>query len=523
MSAEKATPQRRVVLISIDGWGLSDDDKGNAIKEANPPVMSQFLKPDCKWLHAQLDASGHAVGLPKGLMGNSEVGHLTMGAGRVQFQDLERINAAIEDGTFKTNEELHRAMGRAKSLSAKLHLLGLVSDGGVHSHINHLFALLELAKQLGVPKTYVHFFADGRDTPPASAVKYIEQLQAFIKQLGYGKIATVMGRYYAMDRDKRWERTQIAYEGLTLGKGEDTTPDKLIDTVKARYEAKETDEFLKPIIVDKEGMVEDNDTMIFFNFRSDRMRQIVENFAFELKFDSPKRQNVAVYQFTQYNPAWTGKLPIVFPPQSMDNVLAEWISKQGLKQFHTAETEKYAHVTFFFNGGREIQFEGEDRVLVPSPKVPTYDLKPEMSVQEVATEVIKAIESGKYPFIMCNFAPPDMVGHTGVFDATVKAVRATDHAVGRVLEAALKHNYVLVVTADHGNAEEMIDEHDRPKTAHTTRLVPLNIAWPDSMPFPFKLARQRGGLSDVAPTVLHIMGLPIPKEMTGKSMLESTA
>lgn len=519
---ESVKAQRRVVLISIDGWGLSNDDKGNAIKKAQPAVMSQFEKPDSKWIHGQLDASGHAVGLPKGLMGNSEVGHLTMGAGRVQFQDLERINASIEDGSFVTNEVLVGAINRAKG-NGRLHLLGLVSDGGVHSHITHLFALLELAKQMGVPKTFVHFFADGRDTPPASAITYIEQLQAFMAKINYGVIASVTGRYYAMDRDKRWERIQIAYEGITLGKGEASSSADLVKTVKARYEAKETDEFLKPIIADTDGVLGDGDTMVFCNFRSDRMREIVECFAIEPKFETTKRADVAVYQFTQYNPAWAGRLPVVFAPQSMDNVLAEWISKQGIKQFHTAETEKYAHVTFFFNGGREVVFDGEERAMVPSPKVPTYDLKPEMSCAAVADEMIKAIESGNFPFIMCNFAPPDMVGHTGVFDATVEAVKHTDVAIGRVLDAAMKHNYVLVITSDHGNAEEMIDEHDRPKTAHTTRLVPLNIAWPLGTAFPFKLARKQGGLADVAPTVLHIMGLPIPKEMTGKSMLEATA
>jgi 2,3-bisphosphoglycerate-independent phosphoglycerate mutase len=509
----------RCVLISIDGWGLTDKKDGDATVVANIPCMRRLLNGgEGETVFARLDASGLAVGLPPGVMGNSEVGHLTMGAGRVDFQDLVRINLSIEQKTLGSNETLVATFERARKGNGRLHLLGLVSDGGVHSHISHVKALLAEAAKAGVPKCFVHFFADGRDTPPKSATTYLADLLSFLRQARYGSLATVMGRFYAMDRDKRWERTKEAYEALVGGKGEATTAEQVVAAVEKRYAADESDEFLKPLIVDKDGIIRESDTLIFFDFRADRMRQIVETLGVKPPFavDTPLPANLGVVQMTQYNKDFP--LPVIFKPQVMDNVLAEWLSKQGLRQFHTAETEKYAHVTFFFNGGREKAFDNEDRVLVPSPKVATYDLKPEMSVAAVGVEVCKAIESGTYPFVMCNLAPPDMVGHTGVFDATVKACEATDVVIERIVATCAKHGYTLVITADHGNCEDMIDEDGRPKTSHSTNLVPLLIVNDKGV----RLVRKEGGLSDVAPTVLTIMGLPVPKEMTGKSMVEAT-
>jgi len=515
----------KVVLVSIDGWGISSNKLGNAIANAKTPVMDSFetktVAKDDKRMHAQLDASGLAVGLPRGLMGNSEVGHLTMGAGRVQFQDLVRINLALENKDFfSENEIMRNTFERAKNGNKRIHFLGLVSDGGVHSHIEHLFQFLKGARAAGVPEAYVHFFADGRDTAPTSAVQYIEQLQTFLKSENYGSLATVVGRYYAMDRDQRWDRIKVAYEAVLGGVGEAVTDAGLIDAVKKRYENKENDEFLMPFIVNPQGVIQDDDTLVFIDFRSDRMREIVQCVGLKPAFETDiHRKNLGISIMTQYNAKW--QFPIIFPAQSMDNVLAEWISKQGLSQFHIAETEKYAHVTFFFNGGREAAFANEERQMVPSPKVATYDLQPYMSAAQVGVGMADAIATGKYPFLMCNFAPPDMVGHTGVYDAAVTACEATDAAIGVILEACQKHGYVLVITADHGNAEEMLDENGKPKTSHTTNLVPLNICGPEMLPFEWE--RSVGGLADVAPTVLHLMGLSIPSDMTGKSMLKSTA
>jgi len=467
------------------------------------------------------DASGLAVGLPEGVMGNSEVGHLTIGAGRQEFQDLVRINKSIKEGKFGKIENLLKAFENAKKTD-RIHFLGLVSDGAVHSHQEHLYKLLEEAKKANIKNAYVHFFADGRDTPPQSSTIYVESLLKVMKELNYGKIATLMGRYYAMDRDKRWERIKIAYDGLTKGEGLAIDgEDQIIDTILQKYNEGENDEFLQPIIVNKEGLIGDNETLFFFDFRSDRMREIFEAFYAETKpFQNSKvLKNNYLVQMTQYNS--TFKTPIIFPQQKMDNVLAEWLSKKKFLQYHTAETEKYAHVTFFFNGGIERQFEGEDRKLIPSPKVATYDLKPEMSVSLVADSIIEALESDKgYSFVMCNLAPPDMVGHTGVYKATVIACEETDIAIGRIWEACKKNKFILVITADHGNAEEMFEGGDslKPKTSHTTNFVPFIIARYDGQKVEFN--REKAELGDVAPTILDLMGLEIPEDMTGTSVLK---
>lgn len=497
----------KVVLIVIDGWGISSEKKGNAIYQANTPWMDSFQE---QFPFAILEASGLAVGLPDGLMGNSEVGHLNIGAGRIVYQDLVRINLAIENGSFFRNKELIKALENAKHGTGRIHFLGLVSDGGVHSHVNHLLALLDAAKAHGVPKAFVHAFTDGRDTSPTSGVKYIEQVLNHLKKIDYGSIATIIGRYYAMDRDKRWERTKIAFEAMTTGKGEVSV--NPLDTIRKRYEHGETDEFLKPIILDSDGLIQDRDTLVFFDFRADRMRQIVESFAFTPPFETSYHpKNVYIVTMTEYKKEYP--FPVLYPPETLVNVLAEWLAKHDLQQFHTAETEKYAHVTFFFNGGREEPFAGEDRVLVPSPKVPTYDLKPDMSLQGVKEQVISAMKKN-YPFILCNLAPPDMVGHTGVLEAAISAVEATDATIGEIFQACEKNGYLLVITADHGNAEKMIDENGRPHTAHTTSPVPFIVTSKD-----VQFTRNKGILADVAPTILDLMGLVKPKEMEGKSFI----
>ncbi|XP_070540000.1 2,3-bisphosphoglycerate-independent phosphoglycerate mutase-like [Ptychodera flava] len=502
----------KVCLIVIDGWGVSDVVEGNAILNAETPVMDTLFEENA----VTLDASGLAVGLPAGLMGNSEVGHTTIGIGRIIYQDIVRINQSIEDKSIFSNKTLVDACSRAKSGNGRLHFLGLVSDGGVHSHIDHLLTMIDVVKQQAVPKCYVQFFSDGRDTRPTSGVTYVQQVLDYLKAGNYGELATVVGRYYAMDRDKRYERIKVAYEALTKGTGEKTTPDQVIEVIKKRYalEPTETDEFLKPIIVNEEGRVKDGDTLIFIDFRADRMREIVESFGLKRHFDTdviPKDLHISI--MAQYKVDWP--FPMLFPPQQPDNVLGEWIAKKGLAQFHCAETEKYAHVTFFFNGGREAAFEKEDRSMVPSPKVPTYDQLPEMSSAGVADEMVRAIGSGQYPFVMCNFAPPDMVGHTGQYEPAVKACEATDIAIGRIHDACEEHGYVLLITADHGNAEKMLSEKGGPHTAHTTFRVPFIMTGSHK----FKTGGDPG-LSDVAPTVLDLMGLDIPPDMTGQSLLQ---
>lgn len=512
---------QKAVLIVIDGWGLPSEKspkEGDAILAAETPVMDEFKRPGSEITqgYTEIDASSLAVGLPEGLMGNSEVGHLNIGAGRVVWQDVVRIDQTIKKGELKDVENIQKSFQRAKNGNGRLHFLGLVSDGGVHSHINHLLALLKLAKEVGVPQVFIHFFGDGRDTDPKSGAGHLENLLKQTKEIGLGEIATVVGRYYAMDRDKRWDRVEVALKGLVQGEGEKS--EDPLATVKARYEQGETDEFLKPIIVGgDERRIKDDDTLFFFNYRSDRVREITQllgDFDRSPKPDFPYPKNISLTNMTQYNPKYT--FPVAFPPQKMGNVLAEWLGKQGVTQCHIAETEKYAHVTFFFNGGVEKQFENEHRDMIPSPRVATYDLQPTMSAMGVAEKVCERIQEGKFEFIMNNFAPPDMVGHTGVYEAAIKGVAETDKAIGKIYKQCVKSGYTLFITADHGNAEEMLNEEGKPKTSHTTNKVPFVMA---NAPKNFSLKKTDGVLGDVAPTVLAVMGLSQPEEMTSHSLL----
>lgn len=511
---------KKACLVVIDGWGINPDKDvpGDAIRDAETPVMDS-LERDHSF--TTLAAHGRAVGLPAGLMGNSEVGHLNIGAGRVVYQDIVRIDVALEEKQFGQNETIKAAFDNAKAKTGRLHFCGLVSDGGVHAHIKHLVGLLEAAKEAGVPHSYVHFFADGRDTNPRSTTQYLKELQtAMNEELKYGELATIVGRYFAMDRDKRWERVQIAFDAMTLGKGEAVEEDS-IKTVEQRYAKDETDEFLKPIIVNKDGMVKKGDTMFFFDFRSDRMREITQSFGVKpMPFDSALPEDLYIATMTQYKSDFP--FPTAFPPQKMTDVLAAWLAKQGKSQVHVAETEKYAHVTFFFNGGTEAQFQGEERDLIPSPKVATYDLQPEMSAEAVGDKMAEELSKEKYDFVMCNFAPPDMVGHTGIYEAAVKANAATDKAIGVIFEACKKHGYTLFVTADHGNAEKMLsDDGQSPHTAHTCSRVPFMMAGADKEHGGFVENKDgKHALCDVAPTILKFMGLDVPEHMTGNSLLE---
>ncbi len=495
-------PGKPVVLMIIDGMGFSLKDYDNAVLHAKTPNLDYLGE---NYSFTLLQAACGGVGLPPGQQGNSEVGHMNLGAGRIVYQDIVRIDLAIEDGSFFENPVLKNAMLEAKKRGSKLHLIGLVSDGGVHSHINHLKALLRMANKLGVDKVYVHAFTDGRDTSPTAGAGYIHDLINFMKTLGTGKLATIVGRYYAMDRDQRWDRTEKAYDLLVLGKGK-YTDDPVREMMERYASGKETDEFLTPILVDKNGIIEDNDVIIFFNFRADRARQLTRAIAlkdapFDLKKDL---SNIYFVTMTEYDADFN--LPVAFPPEQPENTLPDVVSKNGFKQFHTAETEKYAHVTFFFNGGREEPVPGEDRLMIPSPKVATYDLKPEMSTFEIADAVVEAINKKQYAFILCNIAAPDMVGHTGKLKETVIAVESADKAVGMMYNAAKKNGYILIVTSDHGNSEQLKTPDGKPHTAHTTNPVPFFITIKDA-----KL--KKGILGNVAPTVLEVMGLEKPKEM----------
>lgn len=499
----------------LDGWGLSEPGPGNAIYLARTPNMDYFME---KYASATLRCSGEAVGLPEGQMGNSEVGHLNLGAGRVVYQDFTRINLAIRNGSFFQNKELNRAFEKAETRGGTVHLMGLVSDGGVHSHIEHIYALLELARRRNYEKVAVHAFLDGRDTPPKSAAVYLSQLQKMIDKLQTGCIATVMGRYYAMDRDKRWDRTRLAYDALVYGEGR-RAPDALT-AVKQAYEDGETDEFVRPTIIEpfERLRVKTGDSIIFFNFRPDRARQLTRAFTDQTfqefdRGDSPPE--VCFVCFTEYDR--TFQLPVAFPPEKLKNLLTDVLADNGLRQLRIAETEKYAHVTFFFNGGEEEPRPMEDRILIPSPRVPTYDMKPEMSAYEVTETLIEKIYANIYDFILVNYANPDMVGHTGSKEAAIKAVEAVDECAGKVVEAVLKQGGEVIITADHGNADRMIEEGTKPHTAHTTSRVPFiyisDIRYPQ--------LREEGILADVAPTILHALGLTQPAEMTGKSMVLS--
>ena len=501
------------MLMILDGFGLNARSEGNAIAQAETPALDQIF---ATYPGTKLDACGLAVGLPEGQMGNSEVGHLNIGAGRIVYQELTRITKSIEDGDFFANNALLSAIDHVKKHDSTLHLLGLLSDGGVHSHISHLFALLDLAKKEGLTKVLVHCFLDGRDVPPRCAGQYIEALQNHMNQIGLGEIAVISGRYYAMDRDKRWERVEKAYDAMTLGQGfaafDAATGCAAVD---AAYLRDENDEFVQPTATGA-GVVNDNDAMIMFNFRPDRAREITRAFV-DGDFDGFERkkviENLKYVCMTQYD-ATMPNVDIAFPPQTLENTFGDYISSKGLKQLRIAETEKYAHVTFFFNGGVEAPAEGEDRILVPSPKVATYDLQPEMSAYEVTEKVLEQIDADKYDCIVLNFANADMVGHTGIMEAAVAAIEALNACVPKIVDAVLAKGGQILLTADHGNADCMFDEDGNTVTAHSLNQVPLvHIA-----ENPVKLA-EGGKLADLAPTLLDLMGLEIPEEMTGRSLV----
>ncbi|WP_018953651.1 2,3-bisphosphoglycerate-independent phosphoglycerate mutase [Thioalkalivibrio sulfidiphilus] len=510
MSEDHKTPRCPTLLIIMDGVGINPSKINNAVAEARTPRLDEYFSTH---VHTTLDACGRAVGLPDGQMGNSEVGHLTLGCGSVVRQDLVRIDDAIADGSFFENPALNGAAQAAKAAGRPLHLLGLVSDGGVHSHVRHLQALIQLCQRLEV-KPLVHMITDGRDTAPKCAANYLDELEPLLAEAG-GRIATVSGRYYAMDRDKRWDRTKKAFDALVHGDGERAA--SAAAAIESAYAAGETDEFIKPRVIDPEGMLRPGDALVFFNFRNDRPRQMAAALGMD-EFDGFDRGDfkpVSVTCLTEYDPRFLS--PIGFPPERPSITLGEVISTAGIRQFHCAETEKYAHVTFFFNGGKEEPFAGEDRVMVPSPPVATYDEQPEMSAREVADETIKAIESGQYGFIVVNFANGDMVGHTAVREAVIKAVEALDAQVGRVLDAAKAKGFSVLLTADHGNCDEMVDPvTGEPHTQHTMYPVPLLLIDRDR----WRLTTG-GGLSGIAPTVLQLMGLPQPKAMRSKSLLLS--
>ena len=505
----------------MDGFGINNEVVGNAIKAAGTPNLDALIK---EYSYTEIGASGLDVGLPDGQMGNSEVGHTNIGAGRVVYQELTRITKEIKEGTFFENEEFLKAIENCKKNDSALHFFGLLSPGGVHSHIEHLFALCELAKKNGLTRVYIHGFLDGRDVPPASAADYIAETNAKLKEIGVGKIATVMGRFYAMDRDNRWDRVEKAYNALVLGEG--VLCDNAEDAVHASYLVKDedgkflTDEFVLPTVVNGTERISSGDSVIFFNFRPDRAREITRTFV-DPEFAGFERKggmlDVCYVCFTRYD-ATIPNVLIAFKPQSLDNTLGEYLAKKGKTQLRIAETEKYAHVTFFFNGGREVLFDGEDRILVNSPKVSTYDLKPEMSAYEVCDKAVEAIQSGKYDVIILNFANCDMVGHTGVFEAAVKAVKTVDECVGRVVDAILATGGKAMITADHGNADKMLDSDGTTAfTAHTTNPVPFILVDPENKKTPLVLD---GKLADLSPTLLALMGEEQPIEMTGKSLIK---
>ena len=498
-----------LAIIIMDGFGISPIVEGNAIAKAHKPNLERFWK---NYPTTTLAASGLAVGLPRGQMGNSEVGHLNIGGGRIVYQDYTRISLAALQGTMAENEVLLQAMQKAKG--ARLHLIGLLSDGGVHSHNTHLYALLQMAAKMGLEKVYVHAVLDGRDVPPRSALGYLQELETKFQQIGTGKVATVSGRYYTMDRDKRWERVEKAYRCLTNGEGQRAATAR--DAVENGYLRGENDEFLLPTLVDENGRVRDGDSIIFFNFRPDRAREITRAFVdTDFQGFAVKPMRVFYTCMTQYDA--TLNAPIAFPSQNLEDTLGQVISRSCLHQLRIAETEKYAHVTYFFNGGKEEPNPGEDRALIPSPKVATYDLLPEMSAFLVRDEVIGRIESGKYDLIVLNFANPDMVGHTGIFEAAVQAVEVVDGCVGAVVDEILRKGGAVLLTADHGNAEKMIDlTTGQPHTAHTTNPVPFTLIINDGQKYSL---RQDGILADIAPTALELLHIPQPKAMDGKSLI----
>ncbi|MBQ4082494.1 MAG: 2,3-bisphosphoglycerate-independent phosphoglycerate mutase [Clostridia bacterium] len=508
--------KKPVVLTIMDGFGFNSVTEGNAIAAAKTPRLDTIF---ATYPVTQIGASGMDVGLPDGQMGNSEVGHTNLGAGRVVYQELTRITKSAQDGDMLKNEALCAAMANCAAKGSALHLMGLLSDGGVHSHIEHLYALVEMAKQKGLSKVYIHALLDGRDVPPASAADFIDACNQKLAEIGVGKIATVMGRFYGMDRDNRWDRVEKAWRALVLGEGVET--DDAAAAVRASYETVDadgknvTDEFVLPTVVKGTARIQSGDSVIFFNFRPDRAREITRTFvddAFDGFVREGGKPEVFYVCMTQYD-ASMPNVEVAYKPQSLNNTLGEYLAAQGKTQLRIAETEKYAHVTFFFNGGREVEFAGEDRILVASPKVATYDLQPEMSAVEVCDKVVDAILSGKYDVIILNFANCDMVGHTGFFDAAVKAVETVDTCVGRVQDAVLKMDGVMLLTADHGNADCMLDTDGTPFTAHTTNPVPFAVIGKECA------LREGGKLCDVSPTILKLLELEQPAEMTGTSII----
>ena len=506
-------------LIIMDGFGIAEKSKGNAITLAGTPHIKALAE---KYPHTQLGASGMNVGLPDGQMGNSEVGHLNMGAGRIVYQELTRITKAIRDGEFFENPALLKAINNAKNQNKALHIMGLVSNGGVHSHNTHLYALLDLAKRHNLEKVYVHCFMDGRDVSPTSGIDFIRELQQIMAEKGVGEIATITGRYYAMDRDFAWDRNKKAYDMMTVGEG--LKFDDPVQCMQDSYDRGVTDEFVLPSVICKNGnpvgLVEKGDSMIFFNFRPDRARQITRSFIYE-DFNNFSREtgwlNPVYVAFTQYDVNFNDYLDVAFKPTSMNNTFGEYVSRLGYKQLRIAETQKYAHVTFFFNGGVEKPNDGEDRILIPSPDVPTFDLKPSMSACEVTEEAIKQIKSGKYDVMILNYANCDMVGHTGIIPAAVEAVCTVDDCVAKLISAIREIGGMAIVTADHGNADEMLDEEGNVFTAHSTNPVPFILVDDD---YVGKELRSDGVLADVIPTLLSVMGEKIPEEMTGKTLIK---
>ena len=506
--------KKPIMLMILDGFGTNENKDGNAVELANTPNIDKLMK---KYPTATGYTSGLSVGLPEGQMGNSEVGHTNIGAGRIVYQELTRITKSIEDGNFFSIPEFIEAIENCKKNNSKLHIMGLVSDGGVHSHIRHLYGLLEMAKRRDFENVYVHCFLDGRDTPPSSADGYIADLEEKMREKGVGKIASLSGRFYSMDRDKRWERVQKCYDALVNGKG--NKAGSAIKAIESSYQKEVFDEFVEPTIICNGetpiAQIEDNDSVIFFNFRPDRAREITRALV-DKEFDGfeTKPLNLYFVCFTNYDET-ISNVNIAFKKEPLVNTFGEVISKEGLTQLRIAETEKYAHVTFFFNGGEEKQYPGEERILVPSPKVETYDRKPEMSAYEVTDKVVEAIKSEKYNCIILNFANPDMVGHTGNLEAAIKAVEAVDECVGKVVEAMLEKDGTVLITADHGNAEQMIDyKTGEPHTAHTTNPVPLILVSNEG-----KYKINSGKLADLAPTLLELLGIEQPEEMTGESLL----
>ncbi len=502
--------KKPVALIIMDGFGYNPDDYGNAIRAAKKPNLDKYMKGP----HTIIGASGLDVGLPDGQMGNSEVGHTNIGAGRIVYQMLVKISKSIKDGDFFENKALLDAMKNCKEKNSSLHLMGLLSPGGVHSHMEHLYGLLEMAKKNGLDKVYVHAFLDGRDVPPSSAAEYMEEAVAEINKIGVGSVATISGRFYAMDRDNAWDRVEKAYNALVFGEGvQETDP---VEAIRNSYANDVTDEFMLPTVVDKNGMIKADDSVVFFNFRPDRARQLTRTFV-DPEFTGFTRKNgyfpVHFVCMAQYDAAMPN-VSVAFPPEQLVMTLGEYLSKSGKTQLRIAETQKYAHVTFFFNGGEEKQFEGEERILIKSPDVETFDMKPEMSAFEVTDAVVDAINSDKYDVIILNYANCDMVGHTGIFDAAKTAVEAVDTCVGRMVDAILAKGGAALITADHGNADKMYEPDGSAFTAHTTNPVPFIVVGEDCE------LREGGVLADIAPTILQLVGLPQPEEMTGKSLIK---